>query len=281
MGGSPDLQDSIAEDNRALLEIPALKALKVAVFTNEPDTLRPALAAHPQIERNLLSHRGVSSRYQGECSSLDRFSPRQLPKAASIWMEPPDALPFKARTTVSTAKIVRWRADHELAAGLRSQDIRVPEAEFTAPHKATFRLREAEAGPIVVARPATNSVVMGFHPGRSDLRFDLMTPLLFANILRWFEPAVFRTYDLHGGSAGTVTATLDMDGDATSVRSSGITSNCRSQSKVARSGSLRASSNRADHQQRTRAGSLAISPRGRVRDLGSATIRIPGHARRD
>ena len=29
---------------------------------------------------------------------------------------------------------------------------------------------------------------MGFHPGRSDLRFDIVTPLLLANILRWFEP---------------------------------------------------------------------------------------------
>jgi len=119
---------------------------------------------------------------------------------------------------VLTAKIVRWRADHELAAGLRSQDIRVPEADVYSTAQGDISIAEAEAGPIVVARPATHSVVMGFHPGRSDLRFDLVTPLLIANILRWFEPDVFRTYDLHGGSAGTVTATLDVDGDATSVK---------------------------------------------------------------
>ena len=79
-------------------------------------------------------------------------------------------------------------------------------------------IAEAEAGPIVVARPSTRSVVMGFHPGRSDIRFDLVTPLLLANVLRWFEPDVFRAYDLHGGSAGTVTATLDTDGDPSNVK---------------------------------------------------------------
>ena len=35
--------DSIPEDNRALLEIPELKSIKVAVYSDDPDTLRPAL----------------------------------------------------------------------------------------------------------------------------------------------------------------------------------------------------------------------------------------------
>ena len=38
-------KDSIAEDNRAVLEIPALKTAKVAVFTNEPDTLTSGVAS--------------------------------------------------------------------------------------------------------------------------------------------------------------------------------------------------------------------------------------------
>ena len=102
--------------------------------------------------------------------------------------------------------------------GLRSQDIRVPEAQVYSVSPGDISIAEAEAGPIVVARPSNRSVVMGFHPGRSDIRFDLVTPLLLANVLRWFEPDVFRAYDLHGGSAGTVTATLDNDGDPSNVK---------------------------------------------------------------
>jgi hypothetical protein len=119
---------------------------------------------------------------------------------------------------VNAAKIVRWRADHELAEGLRAQDVRVPEAQVYSVASGDIPIAEVEAGPVVVARPASKAVVLGFHPGRSDLRFDIVTPLLLANIFRWFEPAVFRTYDLHGGSAGTVTATLDNDADLANVQ---------------------------------------------------------------
>jgi hypothetical protein len=134
-------------------------------------------------------------------------------------MDPPQGSPFRTKSTASNAKIVRWRSDHELAAGLRAQDVRVPEAKVFTLASGDIAVGEVEAGPVIVARPsAIKSVAMGFHPGRSDLRFDIMTPLLLANILRWFEPTVFRTYDLHGGSAGTVTATLDNDADPANVK---------------------------------------------------------------
>jgi hypothetical protein len=212
-------RDSIVEDNRALLEIPALNTLKVAVYTNEPDALRPALRAHPQIEATFHP----TAEYRADAGGaavaiLDRVSPSQAPKVPTIWMDPPQGSPFRAKTTVSAAKIVRWRADHELAAGLRAQDVRVPEAQVFTLVSGDIPVAEVEAGPVVVARPSNKSVAMGFHPGRSDLRFDIVTPLLLANILRWVDPGVFRTYDLHGGSAGTVTATLDSDADLANVQ---------------------------------------------------------------
>jgi len=211
-------RDSIPEDNRALLEIPELKTIKVAVYSDDPDTLRPALKAHPQIDASFYPTSEYRPDVKASVVLLDRFAPRQAPKTASIWIEPPDSPSFRTRSKVKDAKIVRWRADHELASGLRSQDIRVPEAQVYSVPNGDIPIAEAEAGPIVVARPSTRSVVMGFHPGRSDLRFDLVTPLLLANIVRWFEPDVFRTYDLQGGSAGTVTAALDADADPSTVK---------------------------------------------------------------
>jgi hypothetical protein len=210
--------DSIIEDNRAVLEIPALKAAKVAVYTDDPETLRPALRAHPQIEAGFFSTAQYRPDVDASVVILDRFAPRETPKMPSIWIEPPPAGPFRARTKVKDAKIASWRADHELAAGLRSQDIRVPESDVYATRPDDVAIAEVEGGPIVVARPSDRSVVLGFHPGRSDLRFDLVTPLLLANILRWFEPDVFRVFDLHGGTSGTVTATLDDDADPASVK---------------------------------------------------------------
>ena len=151
----------------------------------------------------------------------------------------PEPSPFKSRTKVTDAKIVRWRADHELASGLS-----IPGHSFPRHKSIQFpgdiSIAEAEAGPIVVARPSNRSVVMGFHSGRSDIRFDLVTPLLLANVLRWFEPDVFRAYDLHGGSAGTSYGNLDDVAIHRTSTCSEIRSNCPSRSKAGRCGFLRA-----------------------------------------
>jgi hypothetical protein len=43
------------------------------------------------------------------------------------------------------------------------------------------------------------------------MRYELSTPLLFANLLRWMAPDVFRRWELNTGSVGTVKAPLDAD----------------------------------------------------------------------
>jgi len=51
-------------------------------------------------------------------------------------------------------------------------------------------------------------VVVGFHPSNPGLRYELATPLLIGNILRWLSPDSFRNLDLAASSAGTVYAEL-------------------------------------------------------------------------
>jgi hypothetical protein len=61
-----------------------------------------------------------------------------------------------------------------------------------------------------MGKPKT--VVFGFHPSLSGMRYELAAPLLFANLLRWFAPGIFVRSELSGGSVGAVT--LDMDRNA-------------------------------------------------------------------
>jgi hypothetical protein len=61
-------------------------------------------------------------------------------------------------------------------------------------------------------------VAFGFHPGRTAMRFELATPLVFANVLRWMAPEVFRHWELNGGSVGTVTAPLERGADPSAIR---------------------------------------------------------------
>jgi hypothetical protein len=69
---------------------------------------------------------------------------------------------------------------------------------------------QVQAGPVIVARPGKPKVVvMGFHPALSPLKFELATPLLFANVLRWISPEIFRRWELNGGSVGAVKVDFD------------------------------------------------------------------------
>lgn len=70
----------------------------------------------------------------------------------------------------------------------------------------------------MVARPGKPKiVVLGFHPALSAMRYELSTPLLFANLLRWMAPEIFRRWELTAGSVGTVKVPLDPD-----VRPAGV-----------------------------------------------------------
>jgi hypothetical protein len=72
---------------------------------------------------------------------------------------------------------------------------------------------------VIVARPGKPKVVvLGFHPAISGMRYELATPLLFANLLRWMEPEIFRHSVLTAGSVGTVDFELDPGVRANEVR---------------------------------------------------------------
>ncbi len=50
------------------------------------------------------------------------------------------------------------------------------------------------------------------------MRYELATPLLFANLLRWYAPELFRRSELSGGSVGAVKLALDQPAAASDVR---------------------------------------------------------------
>ncbi len=61
-------------------------------------------------------------------------------------------------------------------------------------------------------------VVLGFHPIRSGMKYQLTTPLLFANMVRWMEPDAFRSWELTAGAAGTVDVQLESGTSPGAVR---------------------------------------------------------------
>jgi hypothetical protein len=212
-------RDAFPDDDKAALELPAQPTLPVTVYSDRPDPLRPILAANPRVSTVYKKPSEYVPSNPG-LVVLDRFVPPQRPLTDSIWIDPPaTGSPVPVKSTVEEVAFSRWNANSPVAAGLRANDFKLERTSVfdTAPDD--IRIGEVEAGPVIVARPGKPKlVVFGFHPALSAMRYELATPLLFANLLRWFAPEIFRRWELSGGSVGAVKLDFDEDIAPANVR---------------------------------------------------------------
>jgi hypothetical protein len=202
--------DAFPADDHAELELPSQPTLPVTVYSNEPDLLKPILSSTPRLSvvwRKPDQYRGDD---QG-LVILDRFAPPVRPSADSIWIDPPaNASPIPIRKSVDQAQFKEWSPNHPASAGLRARDFKIEKASILDPAPEDGRIAEVEAGPVVVARAGKpRIVVFGFHPALSTLRYELTTPLLFANLLRWISPEIFRRWEITGASVGAIRLAMD------------------------------------------------------------------------
>jgi hypothetical protein len=210
--------DSFAEDQRAVLELPPRKLLPVIVYSDQPELLRPIFQAIPGVNAAFATPSRYDARATG-IALLDRFAPPVMPAGPSIWLMPPaQKSPIPVRTIAGKVKLKQWRSDSILGAGLHGRDLEIESSEVFSPAQDDLVVAESDAGPLIVARPKSKMVVTGFHPVRSSMRYELATPLLFANMLRWMQPDIFRSYESVAGSVGTVNVDLESEPDPASVR---------------------------------------------------------------
>ena len=211
--------DAFPADDHAELELPAQPALPVTVYSNEPDLLRPVLSSLPRLTAVYRKPEEFRAGDRG-LVILDRFIPPQRPSADSIWIDPPaNGSPIPVRQTVENEEFRGWSPVHPAAAGLRAKDFKLERASVFEAGPGDGRIAEVQQGPIVVARDGKPKiVVLGFHPALSAMRYELATPLLFANLLRWVAPEIFRRWEIGAGSVGSVKLLLDDDVPEKDVR---------------------------------------------------------------
>jgi hypothetical protein len=214
--------DAFPGDDHAELELPSQPTLSVTVYSNEPDLLRPLLGAAPRIHAVYRKPEEYRANDQG-LVILDRFTPQQRPAGDSIWIEPSaQGSPIPVRRTVEHAAFQGWNAAHPVGAGLRAKDFKLDKALVFGIGSGDTQIGGVEAGPVIVAREGKPKIVVfGFHPALSALKYELTAPLLFANLLRWFSPEIFRRWEVNGGSVGAVKLVLDRDVPANQVKVTG------------------------------------------------------------
>src|SRR5258708_217628 len=214
------VRDAFPEDDRAVMELPARQTLAVTIYSDEPGLLRPVFNAIPGVKATFLPVARFDANAATGIVFLDRFAPAAPPKTDTVWIQPPaKSSPIAIRSNATKVKLLRWRSDHPLGTGLRAKNIDLDTASVFHLEPNDVAIAETESGPVMVGRDGkTKMVVLGFHPGKSALKYELATPLLFANILHWMAPDIFRMTEFTAGNVGMVSIDLESEPDPSTIR---------------------------------------------------------------
>jgi Aerotolerance regulator N-terminal/von Willebrand factor type A domain len=207
-------QDSLASDDRAVLRLPRSGRLTVAVYTSRPDILKPLLDANHRLSVNFYDPGQYVPKPAADIMLLDQMAPPAPPQIANFWIDPPrDRSPVPVQRVVTDTSIKAWHSESALGAGLHATETPIPEAEVFQTFDGDVPVATVAEGPVVEVRPSAQgrpkTAVIGFDPLHGEMRFEVTTPLLFANLLRWLSPESFRTLEISAAPVGTATAALD------------------------------------------------------------------------
>lgn len=215
--------DGLVSDQHVALELPRTATLRVAVVTDRPEMLKPLFATNRRLIVRFFASFDREAENWADLAVFDRTAPTTAPKVASIWIDPPkERSPLPVKGAVSDAEIANWNPETPLSAGLHAKDRHIASAEVFQAFDGDIAVASVAEGPIVMARNADAThgkmAVIGFDPLASELRFQVTTPLLFANLLHWFSPDVFRPAEASAERVGAVMVTLDASERAEGMR---------------------------------------------------------------
>jgi hypothetical protein len=215
--------DSLSLDDHAEVELPPAGLLQVAVFSSRPDVWRPLLDSNPRLHAIYGRPDQYTPHPNADVLLFDGMAPPSPPELPSLWVMPPAKnSPIPIASTQTGARLEQWHTETALGAGLHSKELRLPIAEIFERESGGIPVASSDAGPVVMAQGGSAErarlAVIGFDPLNGPLRFEVSTPLLFANLLRWLEPESFRAFRLTAGAVGIASIPLDAKESAQNLK---------------------------------------------------------------
>jgi hypothetical protein len=215
--------DAFPADNSVQLILPAQPRLPVVVYSADPTALKSVFIPAPGIAAEFVP----PSRYplpasQGGLQPIavfDRFAPPAVPTQDAIWIDPPARQsPIPIVNDAAKTNLTAWNGAHPLGLGLRATGFDLPQTLTFRPGPGDIVVAGSSAGPVIVARSTPfKTVVLGFDPAATAMKYQLSTPLLFANILHWMAPEVFRRQEFSARAPGAVNVAFDTPVDPANV----------------------------------------------------------------
>ena len=200
---------SLVADDRASLLVPHQDPLTIAIYTDRPQILKPLLESDRQLTPAFYSPSQYNPAVRANVVVLDRFSPGAPPAAPALWIDPPkDRSPIPVKAVVANS-LLSWNA----AVALPGKQIYLPSAAIFETFQGDNILARVPDGPVVITREARRTqprrAIIGFDPAAGEMRFEVTTPLLFADLLEFLDPTAFRTLTLTAESVGLASLSLD------------------------------------------------------------------------
>ncbi len=212
--------DALAGDNMASLQVPGTARLRLAVVTARRDLVKPLLESNHQLTasfyEDIASFR--SAKIPVDVVLLDRIALPANTSASvggipSLWISPPSTVsPFLVHATAANQPIKSWALTTPLSEGLHARETKIGAAQVMETMPGDIPVGSLSEGPVVVARPGQVGkpaiFAIGFDPFEGTFRYDVTTPLMLANALRWLGPESARTSELAAAQVGSVVIPL-------------------------------------------------------------------------
>ena len=206
--------DALEADNRAIVNLPTYRIVRVAVFTDITSPfatdLLSVLSSNPYVQVEIappgtdLDSPPDVAIYQGT-----RLPPQ--PAFNSIW--------FLGGTSPSNSRSVRatqWNSQHPVTRWVRTHDVSVrnPATLEVLPGDAVLAYAEGNPpAPLILAREQNGHrlLIIGFDPHDSNFPLESAFPLLMAGGMEWMTHSVDEAAESHS------TGELDLPGPATRI----------------------------------------------------------------
>lgn len=209
-----DAGSDLEGDHHVAIDVPAVPKARIDVVSSRAEKLKPLFAANVQIAVRFFAPGQYTANAPADLVVFDQTSGAIPSAAAAIWIDPPgDRSPWPVKAAIDDGRITAWHSETALGAGLHTRQTHLGRASVFQTFEGDMVLANTAAGPVVIARDAKadrgKRAVIGFDPLNGRTRFEVTTPLLFANLLRWSLPNVFQALELSAERIGSVTVPLE------------------------------------------------------------------------
>jgi Ca-activated chloride channel family protein len=185
--------DALQADDRALLNIPTFRTVRVAVFAGKtsPVTtdLLSVLSSNPYVQAQVLPSE-LGANISPDIAIYQGVNLPAQPKFNSIWF-----LSGARAANSRPLRVTGWNMQHPVTRWVRTRDISVrnPAALKVEPGDSVLASVEGDpSAPLILARERNGRriLIVGFNPHDSNFPLESAFPLLMAGSVEWMTHSV-------------------------------------------------------------------------------------------